>query len=474
MRDGTISHTHPHRSMAAILEGLGVHVLLDLGSDVSNFPVGLREGGFPGVIYSARTQTAARRRATQESRGDLRWIVLPSPMVDGGGGKMMLDLSTLPSAVTRAAGAIRIDSGFEGVSALARAADQLPGVILMMVDPPDAGSPAGPEEDQRQTLVADLGFERLSLASDDGTDEGRPGCAIYLRRDLAAKARLLLAAADAERPAAPERQSPDERPALDAVVVSLPPRPPKRPYSYTRDVGADWLASCHASWTRYSPNVISVSEANPIFPDISWRKVERKPSLRQIIASLAEEPPPGSRPILLTNADIILGPQLEPLLSEMDPHVLYYCSRIDVTAAEHDPRNLELQGEYPWGYDAFFLPRETIAAIHSQMLLPAGLLIGEPYWDYALPIAALVAGHPIKKFFARPHPIVHLVHPAVSNQHLEKTERIFLRWVRELRLRLPAPLSKLITEFVDMYDYTPGGRYAKSEAMCRAIVTGLP
>lgn len=472
MRDGTTAiHNHAQRSMAVLLKGLGVRALLELSADVSNFALELRERGFAGLIYSATTQTASRRRMKQDSRGDLRWIVLPDPMVNGEAGEKTLKL---PPAVAHVIDAIRIDSLSDDVNVLAAAVGQLQGLVLIMVDPETARNGSGPEKEERQNSIKELGFEPLPFASGDEratTDDIEHRGVIYVRRDRVAEATILLAEADRDVPPA---QPSDSSATLDAVVVSLPPRPPKRPYSLTQDVGANWLASCHASWTKYSANVISVSEANPIFPDVSWRMVERKPSLRQIIASLAEEPPPGNGPILLTNADIILGPQLAQLLTEMDPHVLYYCSRLDVTVAENDPRNLELLGEYVWGFDAFFLPRETIAAINSQLLLPAGLLIGEPYWDYALPIAALVAGHPIKKFFAKPHPIVHLMHDAVSNLHLDKTERIFLRWVRELRLRSPLPVSRLITEFVDAYDYTPGSKSTKSETMCRAIVTGLP
>lgn len=468
MRNGTRTiHNHALRSMAVLLKGLGVRAVLELTTDVSTFALDMRERGFAGLIFSAATQPASRRRMKQDSRGDLRRIMLPNPMADGEAGEKTL---MLPPAVADVIDAIRIESVSDEVQVLAAAVGQLQGLALLMVEPGLARNGSGPQEEGRN-FMTELGFEPLSFASGETTDEiAYPGV-IYVRHDLAAEARILLA--EAERDVPPAKPS-DTRATLDAVVVSLPARPPKRPYSFTQDVGAEWLASCHASWTRVSANVISISEADPIFSNISWRKVERKPSLKQIIASLAEEPPPGHGPILLTNADIILGPQLEQLLTDMDPHVFYYCSRLDVAAAENNPRNLELQGEYVWGFDAFFLPRETIAAIHAQMLLPAGLLIGEPYWDYALPIAALVAGHPIKKFFVKPHPIVHLMHDAISNLHLDKTERIFLRWVRELRLRSPSPVSKLITEFVDAYDYTPGSKRTKSETMCRAIVTGLP
>jgi len=477
MRDGkATSHTHARQEMAVLLKGLGVGTLLDAGADASNFAVDMRQLGFAGLVYSATAKTASRRRVTQDSRGDLHRVVLPSPLTDVEAEVIKLNLEMLPPIVTRAIDAIRIDGRFDATKVLADAAGRLPGLTLVMVDPEASQGLAGPGEEE-QKAVAELGFERLSLTSANPrapAEDVQPGGAAYVRRDLVDEARALLARPDAASPIARGGDPAESGVALDAVVVSLPPRPPKRPYSIGRDVGPDWQTSCHASWIKSAPHVISISEANPVYPDVVWRKVDRKPSLKQIIASLAEEPPPGKGTILLTNADIILGPQLQQLLAGMDPHVFYYCSRLDVTVAEHDPRNLDLLGEYVWGHDAFFLPRATIAAIHSQMLLPAALMIGEPYWDYALPIAALVAGHPIKKFFAKPHPVVHLVHDAVSNLHLAKTERIFLRWARELRLRAPLAVSKLITEFVDAYDYTPGSKDAKSEAMCRVIVSGLP
>jgi FkbM family methyltransferase len=500
--EATNSGKLARRAFALLLAGLGANRLLDVGAGNGTFAMELRQLGFTGLIYSVEALAGCRRQMTEASRGDLRWIVLPNQGAGAENGVMNLNVSQnvesstvltpqdplepsvqaasgvwvyvsktcglLPPAIMGAIDGLKIARQGDEPGVLKGLAGHFGSLKLILVEHPV-------HEDVEQ-YITDMGFQRpflIPAKAGRATGASEQGEGIYVRRDLMGEATALLANADAAAPHAPARTPGGPGTALAAVVISLPGRTPKRPDSRNRDFGPHWLESCYRSWTSHAPRVISISEAEPILPGVRWRKVARKPELRQIFASLAEAPPPGEGSILLTNADIILGPQLSPLLAQMDPHVLYYCSRLDVRLAEDDPRNLELAGEYVHGYDAFFLPREIIAAIHGQRLIPAGLMIGEPFWDYALPIAALVAGHPTKKFFVQPHPIVHLSHDPISRFHLSKTGLIFISWLRELLRRPPSPTSGIIAEFVAAYDQNTGDDEIKRRAMCRIVRTSL-
>lgn len=502
-------------AFATLLRGFDARRLLDVGANIGNFATEIRDLGFEGMIYSVEPQAGCRRKMTRSSREDLRWIVLPSQGAGAEDGVMTLNVTEngysssflLPHAnhlraeptvrvvsgetvfVSRTCGllppaeiaridALKVDTQGYELNVLQGLAGQFAALKLIMVELSAVPTYAeGPSlSDVAHYLSESLGFVQVSLTPafvDEAAGEIQQYDGIYVRRDLQAEAMAMLADTPAGGSRPPRSAAGNTRGGVAAVVLSLPGRPPKRPDSRGRDFGPSWLESCHKSWMSHAPSVISISEAAPNLPGVTWRNVAHKPSLKQIVASLAEDPPPDEGFILLTNADIILGPHLKTLLARMDAQVLYYCSRLDVRVAEDNPRNLELVDEYSWGYDAFFVPREAIAAIHQQELLPDGLMIGEPFWDYALPLAALVAGRPIKKFFSRPHPIVHLKHDPISNDHLTKTGRIFLGWLRDLQQRPPSPVSGMIAEFVAAFDEETGDETEKREAMCRSIISGL-
>ena len=497
------------RSFAALLGGLGAARLLDVGANIGNFAMQMRGLGFTGFIYSVEPQASCRRQMTQSSREDLRWIVLPNQGAGAQNGVMNLNVAEnsysssflvphanhlraepavrvvsgewvyisktcdlLPPATTGTIDALKIDTQGYELHTLQGLAGRFDGLKLIMAElsaiPTYADGPSLAEVEGY--ILGEIGFERVSLTPayvDETSGEIQQYDGIYVRRDLVAEATALLAeaAASAAAPAGPGVR-------LDAVVVSLPAQPPKRPQS-GRDFGPAWLQSCHRSWTSHAAQVISISEAAPILPGVNWRKVASKPTLLQMLSSLADAPPPGEGAILLTNADIILGPQLGQLLAQMDPHVLYYCSRLDVAVSADNPGTLEALGEYTYGYDAFFLPRATIAAILAQRLIPANLKIGEPFWDYALPIAALMVGHPAKKFFTKSHPIVHLKHDTISNSYLAATAPNFVSWLKQLLQRPASPASGMVAAFLAAYDGTPGDEKSRRDAMCRAIITGL-
>jgi hypothetical protein len=84
-----------------------------------------------------------------------------------------------------------------------------------------------------------------------------------------------------------------------------------------------------------------------------------------------------------------------------------------------------------------------------------------------------VAGHPTKKFFAEPHPIIHLTHDPISRFHLGKTGLIFVAWLRELLRRPPSATSGMIADFIAAYERAAGDEEIKRRAMCRTVRESL-
>lgn len=505
-------------AFAALLRGFGATRLLDVGASHGLFASVIRHFGYTGMIYSVEPQPDCRRQMTRSGLGDLRWIVLPSQGAGAEDSVMTLNVSensvsssflaphanhlqTEPTVrtvgtrqayvsatrsllqpnVTAAIDALKVDTQGYELNVMKGLGSSFGGLKIILTElssiPCYEGGPS--LEDVDDYIVNQMGFARVSLTPayvDEASGVIQQYDGVYVRRDLLAKAQEILANRDAAPLAEANRglgQDGGAGQGLAAVVVSLPGKAPKRPDAQDRDFGQSWLESCGKSWGSYSPRVLSVSEAQSILPGVKWRKVSQKPAIRDIFATLAQAPPGGEGFVLLTNADILLGPQLRDLLPQMDPNVLYYCSRLDVRINARDPRVLEPDGVYHMGYDAFFLPQELISRIHRRGLIPGEFRIGKPWWDYVVPIAALLAGYPTKKFLAEPHPILHMSHVITSNAWLEENGKIFVAWLRSL-LKLPAsPMTGMLAEFIEGYDSIEGDHRSKLRGLGARVIPGL-
>jgi hypothetical protein len=74
------------------------------------------------------------------------------------------------------------------------------------------------------------------------------------------------------------------------------------------------------------------------------------------------------------------------------------------------------KGAFALGFDFFLLHAQFLRVVLEQQLVPSEYRIGEPWWDYLLPVLALARGFPLKRLFGS-HPLaLHYVHPPRYSQ----------------------------------------------------------
>jgi len=165
-----------------------------------------------------------------------------------------------------------------------------------------------------------------------------------------------------------------------------------------------------ASWLELGLKVVSANTAgesaslHPLYPDVTFHTVTRTaqaqakkpvPLIDDMLAVHADSP----EPFLLINADIILTPAsrtLQTALASARDGALICGARLDVddaiTARAAAQHGLPPQGETAKGYDFFIIPPALPARLpHTR------LAVGMPFWDYWLPLAAYLAGAPLKE-----------------------------------------------------------------------------
>jgi len=394
---------------------LGIDRVLDIGANTGQFAQTLRKMGFAGTIYSVEPQRCAYIDLLSSARSDVRW--LPLPRQAAGAEPQFLELNLAENSwsssfrpvhdnhlraewSTRTIGhervhvnrsgnllrpeymagieALKIDvQGFED-QVLDGYAPLLGNIRVLMIELSMVecyeGGPDMFDLDRR--LVNDLGFSRITLEPsyyDENTGIVQQYDGIYYR---------------------PEPRTtpvkPIEPPRLGAVVTSFG-GPLKRVRADGGDLSEAWQHSCINSWKNFGVRVVSVAEVPP--PDtIDWSQTAERPSINQILNAcpLAE-----GEHLLVVNADIDLAPDFHQLLPRLDGETFYYGQRLDVQA---DPKlQFIIQGGYAWGFDYFILPKSFISLLTDEKLLPDAFRIGEPWWDYALPVIALAYGFAVKR-----------------------------------------------------------------------------
>jgi hypothetical protein len=103
---------------------------------------------------------------------------------------------------------------------------------------------------------------------------------------------------------------------------------------------------------------------------------------------------------MLINADIVLASRpgsLHKILEVARAGTLICGARVDVDDVAQAQQALSggqpVSGELSGGYDYFALPRPFLDLLTSR-LTDSRLALGMPFWDYWLPLAALLAGTP--------------------------------------------------------------------------------
>ena len=108
--------------------------------------------------------------------------------------------------------------------------------------------------------------------------------------------------------------------------------------------------------------------------------------------------PPDADRVLMLNADIGLHRSRIPdELADPDCDLLY-ASRHDVDADGHPA------GRYDKGYDVFSLHRDALSELEID-----GVYLGMPWWDYVLPLSAVLNGRSVKRLDT--DAFAHQLHP---------------------------------------------------------------
>jgi FkbM family methyltransferase len=462
------------------LQRMGIERVLDVGAHTGQFGAKLRRLGFNGTIYSIEPQRAAHRILLDGARADVRWFPLARQAAGAARGFMDLNIaengwssSLRPvhanhlraEKTTRTVGrervfvnrsadllrpefmigieALKIDvQGFED-EVLEGYQPYLANIRLLLLElslvecyenAPDLFA-----LDRR--LVEEFGFSRVSLEPsyyDESLGVVQQYDGIYYR--------------------AAQRAAPTARAAgldLGAVVTSVGGTL-NRQRSDGKQVGVEWLNFCVQSWHKFGIPVISVAESPPP-SGLEWVRTLQRPS----IAELLRARPVGlSQHLLVTNADIAFAGNFHSLLAQLDRNAVYYGNRLDVELDTLAPDRLNVKAVFQWGFDYLFLPGGFLKLLADERLMPDEFRIGEPWWDYVLPLVALARGFALKRLPANAG-AVHLMHTTRYSKELWlRNGELFLALAERLRtedgsyaaglLDVPASGGTLETRLHDM------------------------
>jgi FkbM family methyltransferase len=449
-----LSSIRPERIFAFHLRRLGIERLLDIGGNTGQFARKMRSLGYGGLIYSVEPQSAAYKQLLGQSRADLRWLPLVRQGVGAEKGFFELNLSenswsssileVHPNHVraertTRFVGkeriflnktsdllrtefmteieALKIDvQGYEAkvIEGYLPLIDHVR-LLLLELSMVECYKGAPDLFSLDKLLVERLGFSRVSLEPsyyDDVNGVVQQYDGIYFRPDRAPRRANALGVT------------------VSAVVTSMESAP-RRTGEGGADIGADWLAFCAASWISTAPRVVSISETPPAVKGIEWVQAPKKPSIAELFRAMEQE---TDQHVLFINAENALTEEMKRLFPQLNPIAIHYGNRLNVEADPSTPGALVEKGLHHWGFDYFLLPPGFVRLINRESLIPETFRVGEPWWDYPIPLIALAMGFPIKKLgLEKPlalHYVDHRTYP--HDLWIENGQR-FLDCARRLR-----------------------------------------
>jgi hypothetical protein len=175
--------------------------------------------------------------------------------------------------------------------------------------------------------------------------------------------------------------------------------------------------------------------------------MDGRPSIADLFAAMPQED--GAHTVLC-NADILVAEDLKRLCGQLDPAAVYMAHRLEVELNEAKPQLLEAKSIYQYGFDLFLLPPEFVRFVCDSRAFPPEFHVGEPWWDYLLPLMALAAGYPVKRLPPDEQLALHYSHPSGWDR---------ARWLK-LGEAFFAALATLKTDFsfraCDLFDDIAG------------------
>lgn len=426
-----LAQDRSERIFAFHAQRLGITRLLDVGANSGQFAAKLRRLGFDGVIHSVEPQCAAHAELRENAQRDVRWIPLSRQAAGRVPGRLDLNLSenswsssflpvhdnhlrAAPAArkvaqervfVTRTADllrdplmrkidALKIDvQGYEHevLQGLRSCMDGIRLVLLEMsavecyVGAPDLFA-------LDRFLVEELGFARVSLEPSyyDRAGVAQQFDGIYAKDP----------SSDALIPSAKSH-------AFGPIMTSMHGVPSRKDPS-GEELGQEWLDLCVESWMQLSESTISIAETEPPDPRVTWIRTNERPSLADLFAAM---PVTEDGHTVLCNADIVIADDLSGLSAMLDPETMYLAHRLEVEFNAANPQLLDGKGIYGLGFDLFLLPADFVRFVRDSHPFPPAFRLGEPWWDYLLPVVALAAGFPVKRLPRERTVAMHHKHP---------------------------------------------------------------
>ena len=444
------------RLFAFHLRRLAIDRVLDVGGNSGQFASKLRKHGYGGVICSVEPQSAVFPDLLAHAENDLRWLVAPRQGVGDADGYVPMNISEngysssilevhsnhlraepatktvghetvyvataaklLRPEAMKTFSAIKIDvQGYEK-RVLEGLADCISNVDLLLLEMSlvecYSGSPMYFELDEY--IRTKLGFTPVTLEPsyyDQAGGFAQQVDGIYVRS-----------------PTKPARLASPAGVKIGAVLTSVGGST-NRTNLQGFDIGESWFQACRRSWRKLGAPVLSVSESAPADPEITWVQTAKRPSVLEILRE-ARDRTDGH--VLLLNSDIMLTDSLVSALPTLSGDVVYYGRRHDVREDPQQQGTVKVIGAYRLGFDVFILPREFLDCLLSESgLLDDRFLIGQPWWDYILPVAAHALGFPVKKFGPRHVFALHYPHEdKFSRQKWAENGRRFVSLVKKSR-----------------------------------------
>jgi len=236
------------------------------------------------------------------------------------------------------------------------------------------------------------------------------------------------------------------------------------------EVGHNWFENCLASWFKLSQRVVSVSERRLEIDNVVWVGAESRPTIVSIINAMS---PIDGKHSLFTNGDIFIANQFIESMGHIDKNALYISQRVDVTQNSKFSNEYINQGIYKWGYDVFVFPENFINLIKTQNLMPEAFKIGEPWWDYAIPVLAISAGIPVYLIDNKPPAVFHYSHPTTNWDETSwlNLGSIFIKLCEHLQKDASQKSAHLVSDILGAYHEQQGTTTNKLHAVSGKLVS---
>jgi hypothetical protein len=426
------------RIFALQLNKLGVNRLLDIGSGGGRFGLQIRRFGFKGLIYSVEPRWPRYLQLLLVASTDPQWIPLARQGASDVGG--VIDLPLVSDDGPGFQSPLGIPTPAEHVEA-ARAVDLLNPSAMSQVDALRINA-----NGMERPILEGLGpvLSTLSLVMLHGTAVGKSPGTGFFALDAALVnsygfSRVALEPASYDDDAGAVRQyhgiyarpgrhdAPAGGVEVGGVVTSIG-GPMQRIRFDGADVGPWWANLCINSWVFVGGNALSVSEAPSPSDAVTWSQCATKPPISELFRRMQDI---GGTHVLLTNADVCLTEKMKGTLPTLAPGVMYYGNRHEVQLNPDNSGGLVTAGYFAGGFDYFLLPREFVQVVNELHLIPDAFLVGEPWWDYVVPVLALATGFPCKKLPANTMYALHYSHSERSTkEQWRQNGQLFDQYVR--------------------------------------------